>query len=1360
MKLAILALLIFASLGTTHNLIAQEEPGPDIRFERLGIEDGLINSNVSAIVQDNQGYLWFGTVSGLSRYDGYEFREFIYLPFSESSLPHSQIQTMHLDDDGHIWIGTYGSLSRLNPETETFRNYISDPDVENSISDPQIISILRDSRRRLWVGTARGLNLSLDGGDNFTRFQPDPDDPASLGDRTIRAIFEDREGRVWIGHYRGISIWDEGQEGFRNILQEPDNSSGLPGTYVMSITEDSRGRIFAGMWEGYISRYDAESGEFTSWQLPVEGVYQLMFDSRDRLWVASWTGGLFLMDPDTGNFHRYLNEPEDESSLSNDLVYSLLEDSGGILWVGTRGGGINKFDPKRNSFFVYKPGEGPQNVSPGNYTAMYEDHLGNLWLGTHSSGLNLIDRENELVQRYDNEPDNNASLDDNFIRYIYQDLDNQLWILTQSGLNRYDYENDRFIRMGEPFAERIMSSMLQDDQGNYWFGTYNNGVFLTDASFEDFLYFENREGDTGSLSNNLVSKIFQDSQGAIWFGTNGGLNLWNDGKFEHFRYDPQNRNSISGNRINVIFEDSLNQLWIGTNSGGLNLFDRESRGFTHFTTENGLPSNYIAAIVEDDQNRLWISTSRGLVILDPSIKDFVIIDENDGLLSWEMNQAAIKTRDGRLYISAQAGIHRIDSIDYISNFHQPNTVITSVEISGEEIDAFTGREVLLNFQQNFLSFRFAALDFTAPKRNSFQYRLLGLDNQWSEPERRNQAIFTNLRPGRYTFEVRGANNDGIWSPETAEFTFTIQPPWYFSPPAIALQIIFVTLFLFTVFNFFRIRWQLNQQKLEEESRINKVLERKVLERTQALSNARKNAEEAHAAKSRFLANISHDLRTPLNSIIGFSELIRKNKSPELTVQYSKTIYHESSKLLSLINQILDISKIEAGKEEAKLGSFTLRPFIQELTASYRQHAADKGLVFTTEIDSRLPDTIVSDKLALWRILDNLLSNALKFTTVGYIGLYAGHAEGLDGSPHLEFSVRDSGIGIPEEKQRMVFQSFEQVNKSLSREHGGSGLGMAIASHLVKLLGGESISIKSVPGKGSTFSFLLPLRPPIAPADDQDYSDEDRHEELLSGSRILLVEDYKPNQDVIKALLSDSSAEIDLVASGEEAIEKIREGSYSLVIMDLHMPGMDGLEATRIIRGINPDIPVLGLTADVVDESRTECLAAGMNDVIHKPLRQNQLRQAIKRCLEGDGEVLPEAAKDETIPLDHTDPVIDFQALLSEHEQNRDMVLSLVQGFVHAARESNTQMRESLESDNPTELHRLSHSVKGGALNLMAFDISSCASEIENLSKAHIRDEKTFSPEIRDELTGLLDRLDGHILILSRRLDQLQGTQQV
>lgn len=1352
----LLPLLLGVCLGMVPFLSAQSPlDNDDVRFEHIDISRGLIDSNVSSIIQDDQGILWFGTSSGLNSWDGYQFKDFVYTPFEEGSLPHNQIQTMYKDRHGFIWIGTYGGLSRLNPRTQEFTNFYADPDDDSSLSSALVISVFIDSKDRLWVGTGNGLNMSSDGGQNFTRFYEDNSNPRALSNKTIRSITEDEQGRIWIGHYAGISIWQEGWIGFQNIYHDPDAQKGLPGQYTMSFAYDADNRLFIGSWEGYVSMYDADNGHFTSHQLPTEGIYQLSFGSDGLLWIATWTGGLFALDTKTGEYQRFQHEEHNPYSLSHNLVYSLFEDDGGILWVGTRGGGINRFDPKKNRFQVYQRNNGQRSISPGEYTVLSPDSRGNLWLGTYSSGLDVLDLERGLVHNFSHDPDTPNSLQDVYIRDVFEDRMGRLWILTQSGLARYDYDSQSFVTIGAPFEEKILNHLMQDQQGNLWFGTYNNGIIRTDESFSSFDYFIHSESDPASISDNLVAQIYEDSAGNIWVGTNNGLDRWNGSGFDHYRYDAEDINTISGNKIVSIVEDQFGQLWIGTGSGGVNIYDPKRDGFNHFTTKDGLPSNTIVNLLPDEQNRMWIGTRRGMVIMDPEYRDLVLIDEDDGLLSSQINSAAAVAHDGSIFISTDEGVYRIPSLEYVNNSHEPNTVITGIEVSGREVIPHAEENLILNNEENLIIFHFAATDYSSPKKNRFRYRLVGHDLQWSNAHTSNQALFANLAPGSYVFEVRGSNNDGVWSQHPARFAFSVKPPWYLSVAALGSFTVFTLLFVFTAINFFHIRWQLHKRKLLEESKINKLLEHKVGERTAELREARQRAEDADQAKTRFLANISHDIRTPLNSIIGLSELLDQDENPKHIRQYNRTIQIESKKLLNLINEILDMSKIEAGKFQPHMTSFDLRELLETVSEAFHQQAVEKGLIFNVHIDPDLPNTIVSDRVSLTRIIENLLSNALKFTNIGSIRLFAEETIGQGGAQRIRFRVDDSGIGIPKEKQDQVFQSFEQLDKSLNRKFPGTGLGMSIANQLAQLLGNAPIMLESEPGKGSSFSFSIPLVRGNK-AIQVDVDERPRTELQLSGHQILVVEDYEPNREVIKALLASSGAVIRTQATGAMALQDLEFNRYALIIMDLHMPDMDGLETSRRIRSFNTHTPILGITADVLESSREHCLASGMNDVIHKPIRREALIQAIHRLLSPQGTSpqpqaeLPFEApdiKDKFIAKFRKDekPILDMDALIQEHDGDEEITRILIDGFLSSTDQLLNELPTDLQREQLSEIHRKAHSIKGGALNIFASELAQASAMLEGQAKQCIdqqaigQDENTQT--VSEKLTPALEDLE-------------------
>ncbi|WP_041401581.1 two-component regulator propeller domain-containing protein [Salinispira pacifica] len=1360
----------------------------DPRVEQIEIQDGLINSNVSSIIQDDRGFMWIGTTEGLNRFDGYEFRSFTYIPFDTNSLSQSQIQTMHLDSRDNLWVGTYGGLNRLNTLTEDVESFEHNADDDTSLSSNLIISILRDSQERLWVGTSNGLNLSTDGGQTFQRFYHRDEDPHSLGDNTIRAIHEDNGGRIWIGHYGGVSIWDDREKGFLNISgpsadrEDLAGNTTLPGSFVMDITQDSRGDIWLGLWGGSIVHFKDDGQDIQTYSIPDDGIYTLLFDSNGILWIGTWSSGLYAMNPRDGNFRQFSRYGKEEDQY-HDLIYSLHEDRGGILWIGTRGGGIQMYDPKRSRFQVFEHESGTGGISPGSYTTMAEDSEGTIWIGTYNSGINAYNPVSGTFTGYSRDGENGRKLENNFVLSTYTEKMGEILVGTQVGLHRYDSSSDSFVPVEGPFRDQIIQSVTRDSDGNLIVGTYYNGLYIYDPSRDDYRHFANDPANPASISDNLISSLYVDRNNTLWVGTNNGLNRFTEKGFTRYFHDPDNRTSISGNKISSIQEDSYGQLWVGTNGGGINLYNPQQGNFTHYTTRNGLANNTVHAITVDDEGRLWISTTRGISILDPNEENFVNLDEDDGLVHYEMTSAAVKSRSGDMYFASVAAVHRIQNIDYVNNQHIPPVQITGIEIAGERIISSNSEELQLPYKENFITFNFSALDFSDPDKNRYSYKLEGIDQDWSPVSGENFAVYTNLAPGRYRFLVKGSNNDGVWNPRPTEFSFRISPPWYLSPIALSLAILFVAVFLGLMITNFRVRWKLNNERLKKEAEMNRRLEHKVTERTKALQRARQDAEEGLQTKSRFLANMSHDIRTPLNSIIGFSEMISRTEDRGKLDEYAATIFSESNKLLSLINQILDLSKIESRKMPVELRPVNLDQFVREITASYHDKAARKNLSFATSISAQLPPYLVTDPVNLSRILENVLSNSLKFTKEGEIRLdiepgsapesEMSRADGRqDNEPSAEilrFIVRDSGIGIPEEKQEIIFSSFEQIDKSMDREYPGSGLGMSIARELTETLGGK-ILLRSRPGHGSTFTIEIPVHHIENELQLDESGGESTEHINLQGKRILLVEDYLPNQAIVQALLESTGAELTTAENGAKALDLCEGQNFDIILMDLHMPGMDGLEVTRRLRtsGANSTTVILGLTADVMKESRERCLAAGMNDVLTKPIRQRTLMSALQFWLNqsesnssqaGESIQMSEAdAAESGLPGGSRFPVVsvprfygqhsrsrifDYQGLLDEYG-DAELIRELCNGFIASAHEGMAHIQEILEKPeldgrDLRELHREGHSMKGGAINLMAIDLAEKAEELERLAKKLAESEE--SEEIRKIISsGEIDRL--------------------
>lgn len=766
--------------------------GENLIFDHLTMQDGLVNNAVSGIIQDEKGYLWFGTQNGLTRYDGKGFKTFDNDPFDNSSLPHNQIQTLYKDpQDPYLWIGTYEGLSRFNLETWKFVNYTSDPDLNrHPLSNGIVTSIIRDSDGIIWVGTLEGLNRIDPVSDKIRVYHHRDEDDSSLLHETVRALELDDRNRLWVGTYGGLDLYDPLSDSFIHFKADRNKSEAIHSPYVMALRKGVNDLLWVATWDGGVSLFDTVNGKAVS-HVPIEGnAYLLYPEYSSSLWIGTWGNGLYRWNELNKQLEHYAADPDDPYKLNNGIIYSFLKDRSGLFWIGTNGGGINLLNSNKKDFRFLHHKKGDERSLPvDNIGIITKDRTGDLWVGTYSHGLWRFpgkDSDSTLHNWLPDE-DDPFSLSHKNVHVILEDSRGSLWIGSLGGLDRFNAETedfDHYSLIGDGIdegLEPIIYDMVEDPDGTFWIGTYRKGV-LHWSEEKGILASYSYETENPSLSNNLVMDLFMDSHADLWVGTNRGLNRFDrtTGTFEFFYHRIDDRKTLSSNYISVIFEDSSQNLWMGTDGGGLNLYDRKKNSFTYYSREDGLGSNHIRAILEDDWHRLWIGTINGMNILNPENGDILAIDTSDGIMAPKMDKGSFKGDDGSLFFSCREGILRFEPSILHDNHIPPQLWFNKIHVMEESISfqdyVNEGKVLILPWDRNYLSFEFIALDYTAPDRNLYRYKMEGLDREWVNSGNRNFASYSNLKPGEYTFKVMGSNNDGFWNSESLTFSIKILPP--------------------------------------------------------------------------------------------------------------------------------------------------------------------------------------------------------------------------------------------------------------------------------------------------------------------------------------------------------------------------------------------------------------------------------------------------------------------------------------------------------------------------------------------------------------------------------------------------------
>ena len=1215
----------------------------DIRFETLTTEDGLPDGTIVCMLKDAQGYLWIGTYSGLARYDGYSFKIFGESRDDSTGLWGRIIYAMHQDKNGFIWLATVGGgLNRFDPRTEKFAHYLHDSTNEMSLSHDFVYAIHEDNRGRLWVGTRGGLDLFDPSRGEFLRIHPSPRETIDHPAVQVTAILEDasRDGILWVG------TWGDG------VIEIDVNSNSI------KHFRDKRNQT----------------------PLPYKDVRFLQHSTTesDVLWVGTEGGGLAKFNVREGSIVAYTHEPSNDRSISNNNVRSMLQDRSGNCWVGTSGGGLCRFDPSREEFVSYRHDSKDSHGLPNNnILSLLEDESGVCWIGSRT-GVSRFSIQTQQFTVFQNDPLDANSLSDDFLYSIFEDASGILWIATGKGLNRYDPGKGRFrsyqynVKDASSLRNNQVRTIYEDRRGQLWVGN-TNGVLHR---------FDKKTGKSKSIivvppradSECDIRSMLDDSYGTFWVGTRRGLYVvdrqgW---KSVPAGIEILEQNSSVEVNVNSLYEDSNHVLWIGvlplgliaydiktgtvvqygiidstgqgsglrsrevtyagsdkkgnlwvcTFGGGLNMFEKEKRVFTSFARKEGVP-DYLYGFIEDSHGNLWLGSNNGLCKFDPETKRTRLFTLKHGLPSIEFNSRSFcRARNGVAYFGSTNGMLAFNPDSIVDNEHVPPVVIAKMEIFQQEFSGDTAinylTNVVLPYDQNFLSFEFAALDFKDPGDNVYAYKLEGLDNDWVDSGPRRYVAYTDIHPGEYLLRVRASNNDGYWNHEGAKLALTILPPWWETGWAYSAYALAILGALYLVRRFDR-----NRDRLKHQAELEHL-------------EAAKLREIDHL-KSRFFANISHEFRTPLTLIEGPIKLLKSGTYNGDAVEQYEIILRNSQRLQRLVNQLLDLAKIESGEMRLRFRQLDLVDLVKGAVAAFESLAKQKGILFNVDYAN---DRITGcfDRDGLEKIVTNLLSNAFKFTGAGgqiLVTVTRTQGEGM-GMSSVLLTVSDSGIGIPEDQIGKIFDRFYQVDASQTREHEGSGIGLALTKELVELHKGK-ITVVSEKGKGTTFTVWLPAGNEfLPPSQVGDIPHELEPQELVSADGptphegkegnekwanggfplVLIVEDNTDMRRYMRTSL-DSNYRVIESANGEEGMQKATEILPDIIISDVMMPKMDGFTFCAQLKTDErtSHIPVILLTAKAGADQKIAGLETGADDYVTKPFDAKELLARVKNLID-------------------------------------------------------------------------------------------------------------------------------------------------
>ncbi len=1207
--------------------------GQALRFRHLSIDDGLSQNMITAICQDHKGYMWFGTRDGLNRYDGYSFRIYKANAYDDSAISDNYITAVHEDPSGNLWTGTmYGSLQLYDREKDNFVKI----NEKNFPSGARYVSALTgNTETGLVVSFLSGhiVVLKVSGNEKITsetifagnevitqekdelqipvRATPAPDGLLWVSGKKGYNTY-DLQKRKSVNPYRSYPVYVREYKNNHPAERRRDDNLSPFLTSVHDVQWDDDGIFWINSFEG-LYELNLERKEIVLYRF-ARGIYSFLPThgkaGEKLILVDSDSHKLLVFNPATGAVKKLDLTRADDREIADARFPVMKKSRDGSIWLGSNGRGIFFSHPYLS---LFEKGQvrysDSQNLASGSVYSILQRRSGIsgneqlLFSTLYSFGQQDISAEGKVTTYHSPRLRTRA---------IHEDRRGNIWLGSPDGLVKYDPENHSE-KLVVSLENSMIMSICADSSGVVWFSSFST-LFSFDPSDHTLKKFPILPEGNDKLITLHYSTICPDADGSLWIGTAAGLFrfLPGEGKYDGvYHNDTRNPQSLSSNEVKCIRADPLQPgkyLWIGTPTG-LNRLDKTNGTFTHFTTADGLPNNTVYGILDDNDGNLWLSTNRGISLFNIRARTFTNFDVDNGLQSNEFNTGSyFKSPDGELFFAGINGYNSFFPESVIPAQKTVPVVISKAELVGagksRPVLSETNRN-MLRYDQNNVSLTLASLDYIASDKISYAYRIANRDTSWIGIGSNRNVLLTNLSPGSYVFQGRGTDGLGRWNGQIVEMTFIVSPPWWRSTLAYLFYAAAFATILYLLWRRYKIRLILRQN----------------------LENERKQAQailELDKVKSRFLANITHEFRTPLTLINGHLEQLKDVTSGMPAEARYKEMELNSRQLLDLINQLLDLSKIESGAYQVRYKSRDILPDIKAIVASFSYHAGRKGIYLGFN-PGPFPAArkVIYDEGIVKTIVTNLLSNACKFTPPkGNIEISLAYTP-LAGE--IKITVADSGPGISEEELGKIFDRFYQSESPEKPSYGGSGIGLSLVKELAVLHGG-SVQVESEPGKGSRFTVILKEG---TPADDNGHDSksiiyqsgtETPAESPATGNSeelpiVLIAEDHNELRRFIRDSLGKDYRYLE-AAGGAEALEIATHQVPDLIISDVMMPEMDGLELCEKIktRDATSHIPLILLTARAGQEDKMAGLENGADEYLTKPFSVNELRVRVKNIL--------------------------------------------------------------------------------------------------------------------------------------------------
>ncbi|MBE7173942.1 MAG: response regulator [Williamsia sp.] len=1188
----------------------------------LGIEQGLSNNSVRCIYQDHRGFMWFGTYDGLSRYDGYGFKVFRNRLGDSSSLPHNYIYTICEDHLNNIWVGTGQGIGIYHPLREKFlpAYYMPYRSAKKEKITWNINVIREDGKGTIFIGSnGGGLMVQYSGTETAVQL-PFQKENQLTPDYNVTDILIDVRQQVWLFVQDvGLCQFDYAGKKIRLVNNTVKVANCL--------AEDSQHNLWIGTSNGLYAYNPVTAGFFAQYteqqgRLTDNNIWSLSFDRQHRLWIGTYGGGINILDPATGSRQTIL-PGQGSQALTSESVFAIYHDGEDRKWIGTLKGGINIINPRRSGFqtIAYDPLN--RNSLVNNFASCFwEDSDKNLWIGTDGGGLSIWNRTQNLFRNFVHEGGNSHSLSNNLVTSILEDHEKKFWVSTfGGGINRYNPATasfDHYPCINGVTGEENKNGWLlyEDSRKKLWATTFSRGR----------LYFFNRSANRFEVFDQVLTDLIaftEDSHGTLWAGNS----------YQLIKIDPlQGRHQFYeiGKPVRAIKEDSQGNFWLGTEGGGLVLFNRQKGQIAaRYSDRDGLCNNSVLNIEEEGKGILWLSTFNGLSQYTPG-KGFKNFYQSDGLQSNQfLYNAAARLQSGELVFGGIKGFTLFypDSLRpvekapavYITGLRINNKAVSPddpyvTQVSSDQIETLK-----IPYNEAVLSFDWAALEYSTPDKISYAYYLEHWDKGWNSAQGGRTASYTYLKEGNYLLHIKATNPRGAWKETTV--SITVLPPWYRTGWAYVFYL-FAAGTLISLY----LRYRTQQTKLYYEIRLARLTAEK--------------EKELNEKKLAFFTDISHEFRTPITLIINpLKDMLQQaDKKPDPGAL--NLVYRNASRLLKLVDQLLQFQKVGTGKDQLKISRLDVSLLCRDVYESFVKLAASKQIDYQFSCTNKDLE-LYADREKIEIVLFNLLSNAMKFTQAG--GQVVFGVEERDAK--VEIKIADNGPGIPAGVGDRLFERFYRVSENRSSPP-GFGIGLYLVKHFVDRHAG-TIRYQSEPGKGTTFFVSMPkgkahlgdqviypeeratdfiepepvaeqeVLPSTVPENPVvSLSKRGEPDELVSGkATVLVVEDNPEIRLYVKSIFSENYSVYE-GENGQKGLELAHEQLPDIIISDVMMPNGSGIELCRAVKQ-DPSlshIPVILLTALSASDMQLQGLECGADDYITKPFEKDLLVARVANLL--------------------------------------------------------------------------------------------------------------------------------------------------